>query len=209
MLSCLKLLVISYHVTLWWFVIIIMADVPCWFAVILCNECPGIWSRSFKMSANFLPFSKTEAKKHVESYFLFLKGPEREKDWGRNRRREREWQWAVSKGKIENGDNVICVCLHVCLKISMSASRRGSTANSPGLFTKLSEGSDMLASRRLLSRTHVLLTRSSRCLTFSFSSTLPLTHTLFLFPLRSWPFQLALPLQVGLVLLKGKKGRRR
>lgn len=73
---------------------------------------------------------------------------------------------------------VICVC--VCVEISMS------TANSPGLFTRLSEGSDTLARSLFslflsLSPARILLTSSSGCLTLSFFRSSPPPSARFFF----------------------------
>lgn len=141
---------------------------------------------SFKMWANFFAFilcrpkmTREEKKKLLESYFLLFKmlgAEEEDGDWEKNTQ-------GVMGGETENGNEVsakgrlkmccLCACtctfeLVFCVKISMSANRRWGTANSPGLFTQLSEGSDTPA-HRFLSLTHVLLTGSSKCLTFSFS----------------------------------------
>lgn len=142
-------------------------------------------SGSFKMSANFV--------EQAES----LKG---DRDWSGDRRR----QCGVSyRGLLK----MVCMCahlsVHVSVKISMSANRRGSAVNSPGLFTQLSKGSDMLARRRLPSLAYALLTSSSRCLTFSFSFVFS-PH--FLFPPQSWPLQSARRVQVRLVLSKREEG---
>ena len=147
----------------------------CRCAVMLTKEPPSIWLRrkrehlcvlsrsgSFKMSADFLPLylslslslqagddreGKKKKKKNTRGFFfIFCFWKQR----GRWRQTEGE-----AGGEKENDNEVsargddgkwwqkvylyVCVCVCVCVEISMS------TANSPGLFTRLWEGSDTLA----------------------------------------------------------------
>lgn len=72
--------------------------------------------------------------------FLLLK--EEDGDGLEERQEERErmtMRCQRGGGEMENGDKRCYLCVCVCVEISMS------TANSPGLFTRLSEGSDTLA----------------------------------------------------------------
>lgn len=90
-------------------------------------------SRSFKMSAKFLPFFLSrpemtkEAKKLVESYFLFFKGPEqrgrRRQRKKRLRRREKGNDNEVSaRGRLKMvtmGVICVCLCMSICVFTSV------------------------------------------------------------------------------------------